>query len=84
MPVMAVLAGAGSPIAIAGWANDKKDLVPTLLPLPNGILQKDVYRRGRRKSCHVGIVRLMDARTFHGIARGDFLKKGGRVSRSEA
>lgn len=43
--IMAVLAGAGGPTGIAKWANMKKDLLPQLLPLPNGIPQKDVYRR---------------------------------------
>jgi predicted transposase YbfD/YdcC len=43
--LMAVLAGAGGPTAIAAWANDKKDYLLGLLPLPNGIPQKDVYRR---------------------------------------
>ena len=41
----AVLAGAGGPTAIAAWANDKKDFLLNLLPLPNGIPKKDVYRR---------------------------------------
>jgi predicted transposase YbfD/YdcC len=43
--LMAVLAGAGGPTAIAAWANDKRDFLLNLLPLPNGIPQKDVYRR---------------------------------------
>lgn len=43
--LMAVLAGAGGPTAIAAWANDKKDYLLRSLPLPNGIPQKDVYRR---------------------------------------
>jgi predicted transposase YbfD/YdcC len=43
--VMAVLAGAGGPTAIAKWANLKADYLQKLLPLPNGIPQKDVYRR---------------------------------------
>jgi len=43
--LMAVLAGASGPTGIAGWANDKKDLLLGLLPLPHGIPQKDVYRR---------------------------------------
>ena len=43
--LMAVLAGAGGPSAIAAWGNDKKDFLLNLLPLPNGIPQKDVYRR---------------------------------------
>lgn len=43
--IMAVLAGANGPTAIARWANIKGDLLRKLLPLPNGIPQKDVYRR---------------------------------------
>lgn len=43
--LMAVLAGANGPTAIAAWANEKKKYLPDLLPLPNGIPQKDVYRR---------------------------------------
>lgn len=43
--VMAVLAGANGPTAIAKWAKLKEDLLLQLLPLPNGIPQKDVYRR---------------------------------------
>jgi predicted transposase YbfD/YdcC len=43
--LMAVLSGANGPTAIAAWANDKKDFLLSVLPLPNGIPQKDVYRR---------------------------------------
>lgn len=43
--LMAILAGANGPTAIARWANLKADLLRDLLPLPNGIPQKDVYRR---------------------------------------
>lgn len=43
--MMAVLAGANGPTAIAKWANIKKDRLLELLNLPNGIPQKDVYRR---------------------------------------
>jgi predicted transposase YbfD/YdcC len=43
--IMAVLAGASGPTAIAKWAKIKGDLLKTLLPLPNGIPCKDVYRR---------------------------------------
>lgn len=43
--LMAVLAQAKGPTAIAAWANDKKKFLLPLLPLPNGIPQKDVYRR---------------------------------------
>lgn len=43
--VMAVLAGANGPTAIARWANLKQDFLLQILPLPYGISQKDVYRR---------------------------------------
>jgi predicted transposase YbfD/YdcC len=43
--LMAVLAGASGPTAIAKWALIKQDLLQTLLPLPNGIPRKDVFRR---------------------------------------
>jgi predicted transposase YbfD/YdcC len=43
--LMAILAGAGGPTAIAAWANDKRDLLASWLPLPNGVPQRDVYRR---------------------------------------
>ena len=40
-----MLAGANGPTAIAAWANEKENLLLGQLPLPNGIPQKDVYRR---------------------------------------
>jgi len=43
--IMAVLAGAGGPTAIAKWAVMKEELLLRLLPLPHGIPRKDVYRR---------------------------------------
>ena len=43
--LMAVLARASGPTAIAAWANDKKAFLLSVLPLPHGIPQKDVYRR---------------------------------------
>lgn len=43
--IMAVLAGAGGPTAIAKWAVMKEELLLRLLPLPPGIPRKDVYRR---------------------------------------
>jgi predicted transposase YbfD/YdcC len=43
--IMAVLAGAGGPTAIAKWAAVKEELLSGLLPLPNGVPRKDVYRR---------------------------------------
>lgn len=43
--IMAVLAGANGPTAIAKWANLKAEVLVKLLDLPHGIPQKDVFRR---------------------------------------
>ena len=43
--IMAVLAGANGPTAIAKWANMKAEVLLKLLELPHGIPQKDVFRR---------------------------------------
>jgi predicted transposase YbfD/YdcC len=43
--LMAVLAGAGGPTAIAQWARFKRDVLMQVLDLPNGIPAKDVFRR---------------------------------------
>ena len=43
--LMAVLAGAGGPTAIARWALMNEDLLKGLLPLPHGVPGKDVFRR---------------------------------------
>ncbi len=43
--MMAVLSGAGGPTAIAKWAALKADFLTGVLPLPNGIPRKDVFRR---------------------------------------
>lgn len=43
--LMAVLAGAGGPTAIARWAKTKKDFLCSVLALPAGIPRKDVFRR---------------------------------------
>jgi len=43
--MMAVLSGAGGPTAIAKWAALKAELLSSVLPLPNGIPRKDVFRR---------------------------------------
>ena len=43
--LMAVLAGASGPTAIAKWALIKEALLKALLPLPNGVPRKDVFRR---------------------------------------
>jgi predicted transposase YbfD/YdcC len=43
--LMAVLAGAGGPTAIAKWAACKAELLARVLQLPHGIPRKDVFRR---------------------------------------
>jgi predicted transposase YbfD/YdcC len=43
--LMAVLAGANGPTAIAKWAAMKQDFLVKTLNLPNGIPRKDVFRR---------------------------------------
>jgi predicted transposase YbfD/YdcC len=43
--LMGVLAGASGPTGIARWALLNEDLLTPLLPLPNGIPRKDVFRR---------------------------------------
>src|SRR6266404_8176243 len=43
--MMAVLAGAGGPTAIAAWAAIKEEFLLKVLKLPNGIPRKDVFRR---------------------------------------
>lgn len=43
--LMAVLAGAGGPTSIAEWAECKGDFLRRVLPLPNGVPRKDVFRR---------------------------------------
>ena len=43
--ILAVLAGAAGPTAIARWADLKEDLLVRLLDLPHGVPGKDVFRR---------------------------------------
>jgi predicted transposase YbfD/YdcC len=43
--LLAVLAGAGGPTAIARWAALKEGLLVQVLDLPNGVPRKDVFRR---------------------------------------
>jgi predicted transposase YbfD/YdcC len=45
MALMAVLAGASGPTAIARWAKLKAEFLLKALDLPNGIPRKDVFRR---------------------------------------
>jgi predicted transposase YbfD/YdcC len=43
--LMAVLAGANGPTAIARWAAVKEEFLGDVLDLPNGVPRKDVFRR---------------------------------------
>src|SRR6201997_353492 len=43
--ILAVLAGAGGPTAIARWAGYKEEFLVQVLDLPNGVPRKDVFRR---------------------------------------
>src|SRR5436305_4357811 len=43
--VMAVLAGANGPTAIAEWAARKEEFLVAALDLPDGVPRKDVFRR---------------------------------------
>jgi predicted transposase YbfD/YdcC len=43
--LMAILAGAGGPTAIAKWAALKEEFLLGMLDLPNGVPRKDVFRR---------------------------------------
>jgi predicted transposase YbfD/YdcC len=43
--MMAVLAGAGGPTAIERWARFKEEFLLKMLPLPNRVPRKDVFRR---------------------------------------
>src|SRR5580704_14785819 len=45
MALMAILAGANGPTAIAKWALLKQEFLLTALHLPHGIPRKDVFRR---------------------------------------
>src|SRR5919112_27599 len=43
--LIAVLAGASGPTAIAQWAALKEELLASVLPLPHGVPCQDVFRR---------------------------------------
>src|SRR3954465_5005348 len=43
--LIAVLAGASGPTAIAQWAALKEEILAAVLPLPNGVPGKDSFRR---------------------------------------
>jgi predicted transposase YbfD/YdcC len=43
--IMAIIAGANGPTAIAKWAKIKQEFLEKWLPLPRGVPSKDVFRR---------------------------------------
>ena len=53
--VLAVLAGAAGPTAIARWAELKEELLTAVLDLPDGVPGKDVFRR---------VLMVLEARAF--------------------
>jgi predicted transposase YbfD/YdcC len=66
--LMAVLAGASGPTAIADWAELKRGVLLGVLDLPNGIPRKDVFRRvlmalqpGAFQACFAGWLRSLRA-----------------------
>jgi predicted transposase YbfD/YdcC len=72
--LMAVLAGAGGPTAIARWAALKKDFLLQALALPGGIPGKDVFRRvlmtlqpGAFQACFVSWLQSLRARAAQAL-----------------
>jgi predicted transposase YbfD/YdcC len=66
--LMAVLAGASGPTAIAKWAVLKEEFLLNALNLPNGIPRKDVFRRvlmalrpGAFQACFVNLLKSLRA-----------------------
>ena len=69
--MMAVLAGAGGPTAIAKWAKLKAEFLMRVLELPNGIPRKDVFRR---VLCLLKARRSHRASTYKCTRRGHFVR----------
>ncbi len=89
--LMAVLAGAGGPTAIAEWAALKKDFLIDALDLPNGVPRKDVFRRvlmalkpAAFQACYVGWLESLRARAAaaSGVDRPDLAIDGKTLRRS--
>src|SRR5919112_3215663 len=89
--LLAVLAGAGGPTAIAAWAASKHDLLARVLDLPHGIPGKDVFRRVLRtlqpaafQACFVNWLKsLRDAAAeATGVDRPVFVVDGKTARRS--
>jgi len=89
--VMAVLAGAGGPTAIAKWAVFKEAFLLKVLDLPNGIPRKDVFRRvlmtlqpGAFQACFVNWLTSLraTAATATGVEQPIFAVDGKTARRS--
>jgi len=89
--VLAVLAGAAGPTAIARWAACKEELLRSLLPLPHGAPRKDVFRRvlmllkpGAFQKCFMSWVEALrdHASTTTDIERPTFAVDGKTARRS--
>src|SRR4051794_14230211 len=89
--LMAVLAGAGGPTAIARWAALKEEFLRNALPLPNGIPRKDVFRRvlmtlkpGAFQACFANWLRSLRAKAAAttGVDRPVFAVDGKTARRS--
>ena len=89
--LMAVLAGASGPTGIAKWALLKEDLLKRLLPLPNSVPRKDVFRRvlsalqpGAFQVCFVNWLQALQdtATAATGIAQPVYAVDGKTLRRS--
>ncbi len=89
--LMAILAGAGGPTAIARWAKTKQEFLLKVLPLPAGIPRKDVFRRilmlldpAAFQACFVGWLNVLRAKAAEasGIDQPVFAVDGKTARRS--
>jgi predicted transposase YbfD/YdcC len=89
--LVAVLAGASGPTAIARWAAFKQELLEAVLPLPNGVPRKDVFRRVLMalrpeafRACFAAWVRALrdEARATTGVERPTLAIDGKTLRRS--
>src|SRR5262245_43598876 len=89
--LIAVLAGASGPTAIAHWAAIKEEILASALPLPNGVPGKDVFRRVLMairpeafQACFAAWVRALrdEAAATTGVERPTLAVDGKTVRRS--
>ena len=87
--LMAVLAGAGGPTAIARWAALKEGFLVEALDLPNGVPRKDVFRRvlmalkpGAFQACFASWLRSLRAAAATATGAAVSVTSSGMPSRS--